>query len=143
MRRLPTTLDSTSSDDSDGSDIESCFDIQEEPEDTDADTEPTGFDTDDEDTNPTDIQSDVDGFVDADLAWIAGEDNAHPPEYYLGQENDSDESEDESEDYSDNSTLLLDMIEAQFNRYVSYSLSCTAFYYRIINLTLYKGTANM
>ncbi|CZR69582.1 uncharacterized protein PAC_19482 [Phialocephala subalpina] len=54
----------------------------------------------------------------ADLEWIAGEDNAYPPEYYLDQENNSDESEDEDEDYSDGSILLLDMIEGKFDRCV-------------------------
>jgi hypothetical protein len=76
-RRQPTP---SSSDDSDGSDIESCFDIEDEQEETDADTEPTDVDTD---------VDDVDRGDEADLAWIAGEDNAYPSEYYLDQENDS------------------------------------------------------
>jgi len=100
MRRCQPTLSSSSSeDDSDGSDIESCFDIEET--DADADTDIEGGDYDEEDL--------------PDLEWIAREDNAYPPEYYLDQEN-SDESEDEDEDYSDNSILLLDMIEDQFHR---------------------------
>jgi hypothetical protein len=33
------------------------------------------------------------------------------PEYYLDQENNSDESEDKDENYRDSTTLLLDMIE--------------------------------
>jgi hypothetical protein len=137
MRRRQPTPSSSSSDNSDGSDIESCFDIKDEQEETDADTEPTDVDT---DVNDVD---DVEGGDEADLAWIAGEDNAHPPEYYLDQENDSDESGDEDEDYSDNSILLLDMIEGQFNWYVPYSLLSAVFYSRVVDLTLFTGTVNI
>src|SRR5277367_6666835 len=90
---------SSSSSDGDGSDIESCFDTENEQKETNADTEPTAADT------------DVDKDDEADLAWIAGEDNAYLPEYYLDQENNSDKSKNEDEDYSDNSILLLDMIK--------------------------------
>jgi len=106
-RRQQPTPSSASSSDSDGSDIESCFDTGDEQEGTDAETEPTYVDT------------DVDGDDEADLPdleWLAGEENAHPPEYYLDQENNSDESEDEDEDYSDGSLLLLDMVEGNFHR---------------------------
>jgi hypothetical protein len=89
-----------SSADSDGSDIESCFDTEDEQEETDIDTDIDGDD-----------EADL-----SDLEWIVGKENAHPPEYYLDQENDSDESEDEDEDYSDGSLLLLDMIEGNFHR---------------------------
>jgi len=116
MRRRQSTPSSSSSDDSDGSDIESCFDTEDEQEETDADIE------------PTDVDTDVDGCDEADLAWIAGEDNAYPPEYHLDQENDSDESEDEDEDYSDNSILFLDMIQEQFHRYVP----CSSFVCRLL-----------
>src|SRR6266487_1854004 len=116
--RCRQPLSSSSSDESDGSDIESCFDIEDEQEETDADTDPTDVDTGVEGGDEADI---------ADLAWIAGEDNAYPPEYYLDQENDFAESEDEDEDYSNNSILLLDMIEAQFYRYVPYSPLSTIF----------------
>ena len=71
-----------------------------------------------------DIDTDVDGDDEADLLdlkQIAGEENAHPLEYYLDQEDNSDESEDEDEDYSDGSLLLLDMIDDQFDWYVPYS----------------------
>ncbi|KAH8787515.1 C2H2 finger domain protein [Hyaloscypha sp. PMI_1271] len=104
-RQQPTPSSSSSASDSDGSDIESCFDTRDE---TDAETE------------PTDIDTDVDGDDEPDLKWIAGEENAHPPEYYLDQEDNSDKSEDEDEDYSDGSLLLLDMIEDQFDRYCKY-----------------------
>ncbi|KAH8759530.1 hypothetical protein F5882DRAFT_431795 [Hyaloscypha sp. PMI_1271] len=97
IRRRQQPTPSSSSSSSDGSDIESCFDTGDEQEETDAETEPTDVDTD-----------------------LAGEENAHPPEYYLDQENNSDESEDEDEDYSDGSLLLLDIIEGNFHRYCKY-----------------------
>jgi hypothetical protein len=139
-RRQQLTPSSSSDDDSDRSDIESCFDIGDEQEETDAETEPTDVDTDvdgDDEadlpdlewlahsdnahTVPMDVDTDVDRDDEADLAWIAGEENAYPPEYYLDQENNSDESKDKEEDYSDGSLLLLDMIEGQFDRCVPYS----------------------
>ena len=95
MRRRQPTLSSSSGDDSDGSDIESCFDAEDEQKETDANTEPTDIDT---DTEPVNINTNINGCDEADLAWIAGGDNAQPPEDYLDQENDSDESEDEDED---------------------------------------------
>ena len=113
MRRHQRPTPRPSSSDSDGSNIESCFDTEDEREETDAESE------------PTDVDTDVDGDDEADLLdlkWIAGEENAQPPEYYIDQENNSDESEDEDEDYSDGSLLLLDMIEGQFHRCVAYSL---------------------
>ena len=135
-RQQPTpSPPSSSSPDSDGSDIESCFDTGDEQEETDVDTDVDGDDKPDladlkwlareEDHTgavPMDVDADVDGDDETDLAWITGEENAHPPEYYLDQEDNSDESEDEDEDYSDGSLLLLDMIEGQFQRCVPYSL---------------------
>jgi hypothetical protein len=115
MRRRQPAPSASSSDDSDGSDIKSCFDTEDEQEETDAGTE------------PTDADSDVEG-GDYDekglpgLEWLNGEDNAYPPEYYLNQEDDSEESEDEDEDYEDSTIILLDMIKDQFNRCVPYSL---------------------
>lgn len=141
MRRRQQLPSSPS--DSDGSDTESCFDT--EYEETDAETEPTDVDSDvDEDgeadlpglewiaqeDNVDAVPRDVD--TESDLAWIAGEENAYPPEYYLDQE-----SEDEDEDYSDGSLLLIDMIEGQFDRYIPYSLlACYLFSSRAANLTL-------
>ncbi|PMD60356.1 uncharacterized protein K444DRAFT_612538 [Hyaloscypha bicolor E] len=49
-----------------------------------------------------------------DLEWLAREQNAHPLEYYLDQENNSNESEDKDKDYSNGSLLLLDIIEGNF-----------------------------
>ena len=141
-RQQPTpSPPSSSSSDSDGSDIESCFDTGDEQEETDVDTDVDGDDKPDladlkwlareEDHTgavPMDVDADVDGDDETDLAWITGEENAHPPEYYLDQEDNSDESEDEDEDYSDGSLLLLDMIEGQFQRCVP----CSPFACRLL-----------
>ena len=141
-RQQPTpSPPSSSSSDSDGSDIESCFDTGDEQEETDVDTDVDGDDKPDladlkwlayeEDHTgavPMDVDADIDGDNETDLAWITGEENAHPLEYYLDQEDNSDESEDEDEDYSDGSLLLLDMIEGQFQRCVP----CSPFACRLL-----------
>jgi hypothetical protein len=49
-----------------------------------------------------------------DLEWLAGEENAHPLEYYLNQENNSNKSKDKDKDYSNGSLLLLDIIKGNF-----------------------------
>ena len=136
IRHRQPTPSFFSDDDSDGSDIESCFNIKDDQEETDADTEPTDVGTDVDgynkadlawtarednvDTEPIDVDPDIDGCDEADLAWIVKNNNAHPLEYYLNQKNDSDKSEDKGEDYSDGS-ILLDRIEAQFYQYIFYS----------------------
>jgi hypothetical protein len=43
------------------------------------------------------------------------EDKDYPLEYYLDQEEEFDKFEDTNEDYKDNSILLLDGIEEQWN----------------------------
>ncbi|KAI9771037.1 MAG: hypothetical protein M1839_002973 [Geoglossum umbratile] len=96
-----------SSDDSNGSDIESCFDTEDEESDPD--------------TNPTDVDTDVEGDSGADISWLLDENKDHPPEYYLNQEDEFDESEYMDEDYSDNSCLLLDFIEERFFQYCKYT----------------------
>ncbi|KAI9769856.1 MAG: hypothetical protein M1840_003850 [Geoglossum simile] len=96
-----------SSDDSNGSDIESCFDTEDEKSDPD--------------TNPTDVDTDVEGDSWADISWLLDENKDYPPEYYLNQEDEFDESEYINEDYSDNSCLLLDFIEEQFFQYCKYT----------------------
>jgi hypothetical protein len=91
-----------SSDDSDESDIESCFDSEDEESDPD--------------TNPTDVDTDVERDNGANISWLLDENKDHPPEYYLNQEDEFDESEYMGEDYSDNSCLLLDFIEERFSQ---------------------------
>ena len=61
MRRHQVAL-SSSSDDSDGSDLESCFDTEDEVGETDSDT------------NPTDVDTDIEGEDEADISWITEED---------------------------------------------------------------------
>jgi len=53
---------SSSSDDSDRSDLESCFDTEDEVGETDSDT------------NPTDVDTDIEGEDEADISWITEED---------------------------------------------------------------------
>jgi hypothetical protein len=69
IRRRNPILSSSSSD-SDGSDIESCFDIEDRHEETDTDTELTGDDTDIDDVKSgvdTGVH-DIDRYDEADLA---------------------------------------------------------------------------
>ncbi|PVH72174.1 hypothetical protein DL98DRAFT_576982 [Cadophora sp. DSE1049] len=106
--------------DSDKSNIESCFDTRDKQEEIDVEAEPTNVDTDvdgDDEadlpdlerlarennahTVPIDIDADVNEDNEADLAWIAREENAYPPEYYLDQENNFNKFEDKNKDYSD------------------------------------------
>jgi hypothetical protein len=100
-RRQPSP--SSSSSESDDTDIESCFDTGDEAGSIDSDT------------IATDCDSDVEGGDEAgDLIVDEDEDKDHPPEYYLNQEDEFDESEYMAEDYSDGSCLLLDYIEERF-----------------------------
>jgi len=63
MRHRRATLSSSSNDDTDGPDAESCFDTEDEKEGTDAGIE------------LADVDADVDGWDEVDLVWIAGADN--------------------------------------------------------------------
>lgn len=63
-----------------------------------------------------DFDTNVEERNEADITWITEEDKDHPPEYYLNQEENLDESDDEDEDYADNSLLLLYGIEARWYR---------------------------
>jgi hypothetical protein len=97
--RCRQPVDCSSSGDSNRSDIESCFDSEDEESDLG--------------TNPTDVDTDVEGDNRADILWLLDEDKDHPPEYYLNQEDEFDESEYMDKDYSNNS-CLLDFIEERF-----------------------------
>jgi hypothetical protein len=97
--RCHQLVDCSLSVDSNESDIESCFDTENEESNPD--------------TNPTDIDTDIEK-DNINLLWFLNEDKDHPPEYYLNQEDEFDESEYMDEDYSNNSCFLLDFIEEQF-----------------------------
>jgi hypothetical protein len=66
-QRQPTPSSSSSSSSSEGSDIESCFDTGDGHEETDAETEPTDVDTGVDGDDKADLP---------DLEWLAREDNA-------------------------------------------------------------------
>jgi len=73
-----------------------------------SETEPT-----DVDDNVDEVIEDVEGLINcADLLA----DEVHPPEYYLKQMEEFNESEFTTEDYSDGTTLLLDRIEEQWRQ---------------------------
>jgi hypothetical protein len=81
------------------SDIESCFDTDNEEGETGSDT------------NPTDIDTDVEGEDELDVSWIIDEDKDRSPEYYVNQEEEFGKAEDANEDYKGNSIVFLDKIE--------------------------------
>jgi hypothetical protein len=100
MRHRRQLLPTTSSDKSDGTDLESCFDTAGEAGETDTHT------------NPTDCNTDVEGGDEAGgMSIDKDEDKDHSAEYYLGQEDEFGESKYMAKDYSDNSCLLLDFIQ--------------------------------
>jgi hypothetical protein len=99
--RPPQPDDCSSSDEDEQTDIESCFDTDED----------SGSDT-----NLTDDDTDTKEDDEADLSWLYEEDEDYPPEYYIKQQDDFDESEFASEDYSAGSTNLLDRIEERWCR---------------------------
>src|SRR4051812_38030378 len=86
-------------------------------------------DVDDSDGPDTD-QTDVDTCTDEDdednmqcegtedEAWLS-HDEDHPPEHYHQQLDTFDEREYTKEDYGNSTTLLMDRIEDQWNRYVT------------------------
>jgi hypothetical protein len=69
----------------------------------------------DSNTNPMEIDTNVEGEDELDVLWIVDEDKDHSLEYYLNQEEEYDEAEDANEDYKDNSIVLLDRIEEQWH----------------------------
>jgi hypothetical protein len=73
-------------------------------------------------TELTDVDNDVDEVVE-DVQYLEGlidcadlTDEVHPPEYYLKQMEEFDESEFTTEDYSNGTTHLLDQIEEQWRQ---------------------------
>jgi hypothetical protein len=71
-------------------------------------------------TEPTDVDDDVDEVIEdvqdvdgLDCVYLLA-DEVHPPEYYLKQMEEFDESEFTTQDYSDGTTRLLDRIEEQW-----------------------------
>jgi hypothetical protein len=101
-RRQP----SPTADESDDTDLESCFGT--ENEDSDPDTNPTDTDT--------DVEPDDDIDDDIDVSWLIKQDNVHPPEYYLKQEEEFDEGEFDTEDYKDNTLRLFSVIKGLWHR---------------------------
>ncbi len=65
---------SSSFDNSDVSELTSCFDTEDEVRETNSNT------------NPTDVDTDIEGEDKANVSWIIEEDKDYPPEYYLNQE---------------------------------------------------------
>jgi hypothetical protein len=130
MRYRQQLTPSSSSSASNGSDIESYFNTGDKQEKTNAETEPTDINTDidgddeadlpdlewlacKDNTNTVliDINTDINRDNKADLVWITREENTHLPEYYLNQENNSNESENKDKNYSNSSLFLLNIIE--------------------------------
>ena len=67
-------------------------------------------------TDATEVHGGVDPRVQARLglsAWTMA-DSDHPPEYYIGQRHELDESENIEEDYATTTALLLDWCEQQW-----------------------------
>lgn len=100
--------------DSDVSDSNSYINTKDDTEDeTEDDTQPG-----DNETHLTAPSSDVDNetfkcLIDHD------KDRDYPPEYYLSQDENFDESEFAEQDYGDDSCLLLDYIEEYFFQYTT------------------------
>jgi hypothetical protein len=67
----------------------------------------------------TDTDVELDG---ADVSWLVKQDNVHPPEYYINQEDEFDEAEFDTEDYGDNTLVLFDVIKDRWHPWVHYAL---------------------
>jgi hypothetical protein len=67
--RCRQLADCSSSDDSDGSNIGSCFDTE------DGESDPN--------TNPMDVDTNIERDDEVDVLWLLDEDKDHPLEYYL------------------------------------------------------------
>jgi hypothetical protein len=89
----------SSFDNSDVLELKSCFDTEDKVEETNSDT------------NPTDVDTDIEGEDKADVSWKIKEDKDYLPKYYLNQEEEFNKFKDANKDYKDNSILLLDRIK--------------------------------
>jgi hypothetical protein len=97
-RRRNRSSPPLSDNNNDGSDGDSCFDNEEEPQGSGSDT------------NTTDVDTDVEGEDEVDMPCITRDDEDHPPEYYRNLEEDP-QSDDENEDYKEGSLSLIDGME--------------------------------
>jgi hypothetical protein len=70
----------------------------------------------DSDTNPTNVDTDIEGCEEADVRWLLDEDEDHPLEYYLNQEDEFDEDEFMDKDYHNSSLLPPDFIKERFHQ---------------------------
>ncbi|KAJ9656079.1 hypothetical protein H2201_008651 [Coniosporium apollinis] len=87
-------------------------------------------------TDLTDADTDADGDEGVtNRAWLLA-DQDHPPEYYLKQLEEFDDSEFTKEDYAAGSTLLLDRIEEQWCQYCTYIGIDPEKTYRIVSIKL-------
>ena len=122
MRHQHQELPSVSStEDGEGTDVDSCFDTED------------GGEGQDEATSLTDPDTDVD-CDEFGRGTLGDEDEErdYSAEYYLRQEEDFDEAELEEEDYSDGSCLLLDYVEERFTQYVVHTFRLP--YFRLSNV---------
>lgn len=71
----------------------------------------------------TDVDTNLDEKTDELVCIDEDKDNDHPPEYYVRQEDEFDES-DIDEDYAESSCTLLDYIEGRFAQQAGWIRSC-------------------
>jgi hypothetical protein len=99
MARRPRKADYQSSNDSDDSDRESSEDSRY-------------------DTDLTEPEDEEDQLQDISNAALLFADNEHPPEYYIQQLANFDETIYTEEDYGKGTTALLDRVEEKWSQYV-------------------------
>lgn len=92
---------------SEGTDVDSCFDIEDKGEGQDNATSLIDPNT---NVNCNKFRKGTLGNKDKEKDYLA--------EYYLRQEEDFDKAKLKEEDYSDSSCLLLDYVEEQFTQYI-------------------------
>ena len=100
-----------------GYDSHSCSTVEEDVFDAEQ-ADAAGYETDLTDADDGDTEDEDEGDDDTeDAAALLGR-NAHPPEYYIRALEAFDESAFDAQDYAPTSTLLLDRVEEQWNKYV-------------------------